>query len=155
MHTRGPASFVASGAGAEYLASIQMTGGALRNGWAWFGLVLTVVFLAGCKLGGADEQCAEACKNVGECTYERGECVAKSNEDCAKSEACKLGFCVQKQGKCVADPCHKEAEVCKYEGRCTWTGGTCTAGTHEECKRSKVCELEGRCVMKLGACIKE
>ena len=110
---------------------------------------------------GCDE--ADACKTKPDCAHhgkcvvtESGACVARSDQDCAASDECKLhGKCAAKSGACVAasDQACQASNDCRQQGACDAYAETCVnlaQSTHAEC--AKTCQSEGLCAMKAGQC---
>jgi hypothetical protein len=58
-------------------------------------------------------------------------CLAKSDADCAASEACKAW------------------------GRCSLVGGHCAAKSEADCQQSQACQQEGRCELQRGQCCRQ
>ncbi len=107
---------------------------------------------AGCKpiAGICATSCRETdvCRSMGWCTLtDKGECVAKSEADCAASESCRvLGKCSLGESGCVlrstAD-CEK-TQGCRAVGTCTLVDGLCAAAA-SQCAATPGCKIFGRC----------
>lgn len=111
--------------------------------------------------------CAESagCVKRGFCTLvpARGDqlaaCVAGSDGDCERAEACLVsGACsVGNNGRCRAgdDIECRRSRMCSEYGRCTAKSGRCRPGSEAECRTSTVaCQQNGRCRFVDGRCSK-
>jgi len=97
----------------------------------------------------------ERLRAEGKCTARSGVCVAVSDEDCAKSSACRRGGrCGMQDGKCVAtaETC-KASEVCSRLGQCSVKDGRCAPRSSADCRQSIFCQNEGECSVKGTACV--
>ncbi|MEZ4440747.1 MAG: hypothetical protein R3B72_16730 [Polyangiaceae bacterium] len=105
-------------------------------------------------------KCNSYCKINGRCGWHSGlgTCVARSDEDCRKSRACRVnGTCTK-----VEDSCHgtseedcKASERCKDEGLCHFVGKgptNCFAKEDADCAETKVCKEQNRCSAIDGFC---
>jgi hypothetical protein len=78
-------------------------------------------------------------------------CVPGSDQDCARSRACKEGgACKAIDGAC-ATSC-RDHPACKTNGRCTLQGKRCVAATDADCAESLRCKERGDCAARDGRC---
>ncbi len=127
----------------EGLETILLARNQLLRGRAFFGSV-------------TDEHCRSQldCRRLGTCTGGDLSCLATSDVDCRKSEACK------KNGRCqaVAGECRAEAVSCEQsygcvaEGRCELHAGICLVPDSGACERSERCKTAGACHLSFGSC---
>ena len=108
----------------------------------------------GCgNFGGArcDEECCKGnCSIVGSCWKDKvGKCVAKSDDDCHKSEYCRsMGICTLKDGECkaVKDSDCKKSLFCEATGGCSLKGNWCgLPASDAHCRSSSICKWFGKC----------
>lgn len=89
-------------------------------------------------------------------SYPVSEWSCRTDESCAKSEAClEEGFCEKgRDGICMLgrEGC-ESSKACRLEGRCTATMTGCQAVTDTECAASQFCKKEGRCHLLGGRCV--
>lgn len=121
----------------------------------------TVVRSADLRADAADERCRAPCAMLGQCAYDEasGRCLARREEDCQRSDACKTsGLCHHSKGACVglsADDCEASSR-CEEAGLCAYTGlpaRPCRAGTDAHCQASTACRRHGRCSERGGSCV--
>lgn len=83
--------------------------------------------------GPVPEGCRAPCPLGGACSVMSGACGAKTDADCALTEACVLwGHCAAVRGTCVPvrdDDC-EESRACRVLGRCRAIAGACRAPDH-------------------------
>jgi len=137
----------------------------LRDFLAAFSVTITLVIISsctsttesqtnGCAVGTppcavADPQldCSIECELHGLCKKCGHDCVAYSNSDCTRSDACNsVGQCTMCQGKCVVasdDDCQK-GSLCMSQGRCEAIHGKCEWSI-SGCKLWQACREGGYC----------
>lgn len=84
-------------------------------------------------VGGQPEGCRVPCSTGGRCSAVDGECRAKTETDCAFTEACVLwGHCSAVDGSCVSarDEDCAASRACRVLGRCHALGGACRSADH-------------------------
>lgn len=143
----------------------------------WVGWLLGLALLGGCddpkprhekphlsddpRLAAIDGRCRAMCKLAGRCGYDdaAGRCVARSSEDCERSDGCLTsGVCAFEGGGCVgrSDEACQRSEQCRAAGACAFSGrplDPCHAASDDHCRAAAICKTEGRCVAVGGRCV--
>jgi hypothetical protein len=101
------------------------------------------------------DQYAAPCKGSGLCKAQDGVCVAGSDDDCRRSEACvQNGHCQRMSNLCLPPDgatCERTT-VCKEQGECVWQHGFCVA-TDASCAATPACrDSSSGCKAKHGRC---
>ncbi|MFO0614670.1 MAG: hypothetical protein U0414_18940 [Polyangiaceae bacterium] len=123
--------------------------GALR------GIVMERRFFTHAAHAAADCRASQSCRFSGECSVDRGRCIATSEEDCRVTPACaRYGDCSPLDGKCGihVDADCQGSDPCRESGLCAASNGACVALSNDDCASSTACKMQGRCAARAGAC---